>query len=174
MGNHHIICNHPKIMSQIYLCLSTNLGDRLQNLNNAIQALQNKEIQILQSSQIYETEPWGLTDQPWFLNQCIQISTTLNPYQLLNTINQIEADLGRIRHQKWAERTIDIDILYYQNQIIKTEKLTIPHPEIKNRQFVLQPLTEIAPNFIDPLDNKTLKELQSICKDTSKIKIYEI
>jgi 2-amino-4-hydroxy-6-hydroxymethyldihydropteridine diphosphokinase len=160
-------------MSQIYLCLSSNLGDRLQNLKQAIQSLQNNQIQVINSSNIYETEPWGLTEQPWFLNQCIQISTNLNPHQLLNIINQIESDLGRIRHQKWAERTIDIDILYYQDQIIQTEKLTIPHSEIKNRQFVLQPLAEIAPNFIDPLDNKTIKELQSNCSDTSKIKLYE-
>ena len=122
-------------MSQIYLCLSSNLGDRQKNLANAIQSLQNKEIQIIQASQIYETEPWGLVDQPWFLNQCIEISTNLNPQQLLDTINQIETDLGRIRHQKWAERTIDIDILYYQNQVIETDKLSIPHPEIKNTKF---------------------------------------
>lgn len=160
-------------MSQIYLCLSSNLGDRQKNLANAIQSLQNKEIQIIQASQIYETEPWGLVDQPWFLNQCIEISTNLNPQQLLDTINQIETDLGRIRHQKWAERTIDIDILYYQNQVIETDKLSIPHPEIKNRQFVLQPLIQIAPDFIDPLDNKSLKELQFICQDSSKIKINE-
>lgn len=160
-------------MSQIFLCLSTNLGDRAQNLQNAIQALQNQEIQITQASKIYETEPWGLIDQPWFLNQCIEISTSLNPQQLLETINQIEADLGRIRHQKWAERTIDIDILYYQDQIIQTDTLTIPHPEIKNRQFVLQPLAEIAPNFIDPLDKQSVQQLQSICPDTSKIKLYE-
>lgn len=172
MGNRNLICNnHP--VNNIYLSLSTNLGEREENLNNAKTELEKAHVKIRQQSDIFETEPWGLTDQPWFLNQSLEIETSLTPSQLLSLINQIEKQMGRIRKEKYGPRLIDIDILLYGDETLDTPDLQIPHPELHNRNFVLAPLAQIAPNFIHPTLNIKIIELTLSCSDKSKIRIYE-
>ncbi len=154
----------------IYLLLGSNLGNRLAHLANALQQLAAEAGCINQLSAIYETAAWGKTDQPAFLNQVIRISSSLTPENLLDTILAIEQTLGRTRQKKWAARTIDIDILFYHDQIIEQPNLTIPHPELPNRRFALEPLAEIAPHFVHPALQKTIEELLSECPDKLAVK----
>ncbi len=155
-----------------YLLLGSNLGNRMQVLENAASHIKNKIGDISVYSSIYETLAWGIEDQPAFLNQVVKINTVLKPQELLITINAIEKDLGRVRHQKWGERLIDIDILYYDTIIINTENLKIPHPEIANRRFTLIPLVEIAPNLEHSILGNTQTELLAICKDELEVRKY--
>jgi 2-amino-4-hydroxy-6-hydroxymethyldihydropteridine diphosphokinase len=156
-------------MPQIYLSLGSNMGQRHENIIKAKKYLKKESIRINLESSLYEAEPWGLKDQPWFLNQCIKAESNLNPEQLLETIKKIETLLKRKHTQKYGPRTIDIDILYYGDVIIKNGNLQIPHPQINNRNFVLIPLNEIAPDFIDPIEKITIKELTQKCSDTCKL-----
>jgi len=130
-------------MNGIYLGLGTNMGNKSANLNNALHLISTNIGPVLKKSSIVETEAWGKTDQPNFFNMVIQINTTLSPKQLLDKCQYIEKKLGRIRTEKWGPRVIDIDILYYHNEVVNEEKLIIPHPYIKERDFVLEPLNEI-------------------------------
>lgn len=155
-----------------YLLLGSNLGDRKLMLKNAAAVISQKIGVIESYSSIYETLAWGIEDQPAFLNQVIKVETSLHPQKLLTTINGIEKELGRVRHQKWGERLIDIDILYYNEDIIETENLVIPHPEIINRRFTLIPLAEIAPNYIHPIIKKNQSALLEICPDKLEVKNY--
>lgn len=152
-------------MTGIYLSLGTNLGDREQNLFRACELLTFKSIIIKKASSVYQTAAWGKTDQPDFLNQVIEVDTALNPYFLLKKVNDIESDMGRVRFEKWGERLIDIDILYYNDEIISDEYLNLPHPEIQNRKFILEPLIEIAANAIHPILGKTQNELHQLLDD---------
>lgn len=164
-------------MPKAYLSLGSNIGDRYHYIQTAKQELK-KHLSILNESSIYESEPWGEKNQNWFLNQCIEIETQLDPHKLYTLIEQIEKKLDKEKTTKFGPRTIDIDILFYANQIIKPSisnikyPLTIPHPRLSKRQFVLTPLSEIAPNLIHPLDNKTIIELQSECTDKSEVKVW--
>jgi 2-amino-4-hydroxy-6-hydroxymethyldihydropteridine diphosphokinase len=155
-----------------YLLLGSNLGNRKEVLENAAVKIKEKIGVIGKYSSIYETLAWGIEDQPAFLNQVILVTTLLAPEELLITINIIEKELGRVRHEKWGERLIDIDILYFNNAIINTDDLKIPHPEIVNRRFTLIPLVEIAAEFIHPNLNKNQKELLFLCKDSLEVKMY--
>ncbi|MCB5951454.1 2-amino-4-hydroxy-6-hydroxymethyldihydropteridine diphosphokinase [Enterococcus sp. BWT-B8] len=131
-------------MSIVFIALGSNLGDRLANLKNARQALaEHPRITVMDSSQIYETEPYGNVDQDDFLNAAVKIETDLSPQELLACIQQIEADLGRKRLIHWGPRTIDLDILLFDNLQIQAENLTIPHAELTKRSFVLVPLKDI-------------------------------
>ena len=129
-------------MNGIYLGLGTNLGDRHQNLQTAINKL-NEIGEVLRKSTIHETKAWGKTDQPDFLNMVIQLETSLSPQKLLEKCLQIETEIGRERFEKWGPRIIDIDILYYNDVNIDEPELKIPHPFINEREFVLKPLQEI-------------------------------
>lgn len=155
--------------NQIYIGLSTNLGDKIQNLTNAKKQLQKNKINIINESSIYKTEAWGYEKQPEFFNQIIQISTNLNPNQLLTITQKIEKKLGKITLFKFGPRIIDIDILYYNNQIIHEPNLKIPHPQNQNRNFILVPLNQIATDFIDPITNNTIYQLLQKCQDTKKV-----
>lgn len=152
-------------LKKAYLLLGSNLGNREQYLSNAIDAINKNAGSICLKSSIYETEAWGKTDQPGFLNLAIAIETRLTPIQLLESVLHIEADLGRVRHEKWGARMIDIDIIFYEDQIVNDENiLIIPHPEMQNRKFVLEPLAEIAPNFIHPIFKRSiLQMLKTLC-----------
>jgi len=155
-----------------YLLLGSNLGNRAQVLEKATSSINSKLGSVVKASSIYETSAWGIEDQPPFLNQVIQIETQLTPHQLLTEINLIEKQLGRVRHEKWGERLIDIDILYYNTSIIHTRELKIPHPQIINRRFTLAPLAEVAPNYIHPMLEKTQQQLLAECKDELEVKKF--
>ena len=142
----------------IYLALGTNLGDRIANLRAAIEAL-SPEINVIAESKVYETPPWGYENQPAFLNMAVKGETALEPESLLKRLKQLEVQLGREQSFHWGPRLIDIDILFYDNLILKSESLIIPHPRLHERAFVLVPLTDIAPDFIHPVLKKTIKEL---------------
>lgn len=154
---------------KIYILLGTNLGDRQANLSTAKTQILQKIGPILTESKIYETAAWGLTDQPNFLNQVIEIETKLSPSVLLKTILAIEKKMGRIRTQKWGERLIDIDILYYGKEVINQENLKIPHPYLQERRFTLVPLAQVAPEFKHPVLLKSNIELLEICTDNSNV-----
>ena len=153
-------------MAKTYLLLGGNLGERRENLQKASDEIGLRIGRILKASSLYETEAWGLEDQPDFLNQVVLVNTELSPEELLFTCLEIEKDLGRVRKVHWGERLIDIDILFIDNRIIGTQRLTVPHPEIQNRRFTLQPLLELAHDFIHPVLNMSIEKLLAICSDT--------
>lgn len=151
-----------------------NLGDRLDYLARA-RALMAEQIgQILNASAIYQTQAWGYTQQPDFLNQALITRSALPPFQAMQTALRIELQLGRERHQRWHERTIDIDLIYAQDFCLETESLTLPHPRAHERRFVLMPLAEISPDFVHPVWHKTQTELLQICPDTSAIETFNL
>lgn len=152
-------------MSIAYLLLGGNEGDRIDWLNKAIASIEANCGTIIERSAIYETAAWGIEDQPAFLNMALSISTELSPEELLYNINKIEAELGRQRQVKWGQRTLDIDILFYDDKVITSQRLTIPHPEMQNRRFALEPLKDIAPGFIHPKLNKTVSQMLADCED---------
>ena len=133
-----------------FLGLGTNLGDRAHYLKEAILALASPALTIVAISRIYETEPWGVMDQPQYWNQAIEIETVLEPLDLLHVCQEIELQLGRERKVHWGPRTIDIDLLIYDNRASETEELMLPHPYLEDRAFVLAPLREIAPTLVLP------------------------
>lgn len=144
----------------VFLGLGSNLGDRAVHLNNAISALCfHDAINITSQSSVLETEPVGNESQGKFLNVVVEIETTLSPMELLQACLEIEILQGRVRNEKWGPRTIDIDILFFSDQLIKEEGLQIPHPEVHNRSFVLIPLVEIAPMLIHPSLNQSAKAM---------------
>lgn len=156
-------------MEGIYLLLGTNLGDREANLAQARTELEARVGDIVVASPLYATAAWGITEQPDFLNQVLCIDTHLAPELLLQTLLQIEADMGRVRKVKWGERLIDLDILYYHNQVIQQERLTIPHPGIPNRRFTLIPLVDIAPQGIHPVLGLSQLALLQQCPDPLEV-----
>ncbi len=133
----------------VYLSLGTNLGNRLENLKQALDRLK-KFCEVDSSSSVYETDPWGFEDQPFFYNQVVRIETGLDPLPLLRAIKNIEMDMGRVPTFQYGPRLIDIDILLYDKLIMYSTELKIPHPQMKSRPFVLSPLVEIAPDLIIP------------------------
>jgi len=143
-------------MKTVYLGLGSNLGDRDRNLDQAIERLSGAGIQTLRRSSIYETAPRDVTDQPWFLNIVIEANTRMFPRQLLSRILQIEAAMGRRRINVKGPRIIDIDILLYGRAIVNTAELTIPHPGLLQRRFVLEPLAELAPTLRHPCTRERL------------------
>jgi dihydropteroate synthase/2-amino-4-hydroxy-6-hydroxymethyldihydropteridine diphosphokinase len=152
--------------SQIFLSIGTNLGERQENLQRAIDAL--GEVMAVESiSPIYETAPWGKTDQPDFLNACLSGQTDLKPRELLDSCKEIERRLGRQPGSHWGPRLIDIDIVIYGDQIVDEEKLQLPHPQLGQRAFVLAPLADIAPDLVHPQNSQTITDmLQSVDHDT--------
>ncbi|MFY9307629.1 MAG: 2-amino-4-hydroxy-6-hydroxymethyldihydropteridine diphosphokinase [Bacteroidia bacterium] len=153
-------------MNTAYLILGSNVGDRFQNLNTATQLINESAGNIRKKSEIYVTAAWGNTGQPDFLNQALLIETPLPASELLSALLTIEQMLGRVRNSvKWAERTIDIDILFYNNDIIDDAQLKVPHPFIQERKFVLVPLSEIAASFVHPKLKKSISQMLSECTD---------
>jgi 2-amino-4-hydroxy-6-hydroxymethyldihydropteridine diphosphokinase len=145
-------------MARAYLSLGSNVGGREARLREA-QARLSMAGRVVKFSSFYETEPVEVTEQPWFVNCAVELKTTETPEHLMATILQIEKEMGRHRTQEKGPRLIDIDILLFDNEIIETENLTIPHPAMHQRRFVLEPLMEIAPDVVHPVLNQTVRQL---------------
>ncbi|MDA3929805.1 MAG: 2-amino-4-hydroxy-6-hydroxymethyldihydropteridine diphosphokinase [Prolixibacteraceae bacterium] len=159
-------------MKKAFLSLGTNLGDKEKNLSRAIRYINVGIGQMIDLSGLYETEPWGFESNEKFLNMVIEIVTDLTPLEMIDKCLEIENKLGRIRKvfKGYSSRTIDIDILFYDDIVLSEANLILPHPHIQNRRFILEPLCEIAPDFIHPVLNKTLKELLIECTDICIVK----
>ena len=157
-------------MIDVFLLLGSNLGDREKYLQKAIDLIETEIGSLRQKSSVYETEAWGKTDEPNYLNQVVQISTTLPAQQVLEKVLQIETKMGRVREEKWGSRIIDIDILFYGQDIIDEPGLIIPHPELHNRMFTLAPLSEIAADLQHPVFKKSIFHLKNELKDNLIVK----
>lgn len=157
-------------MHAAYLLTGSNLGNRKALLQNAIRELSINVGEVVQTSSIFETEAWGQEGLPAHLNQALLINTALEPLALLEMIHEIEERLGRVRKEKWGVRVIDIDIIYFDHQIIDLPNLQIPHPLVQERNFALAPLSELAPGFIHPVLGKTNRELLQVSNDALEYK----
>ncbi|MCF8255473.1 MAG: 2-amino-4-hydroxy-6-hydroxymethyldihydropteridine diphosphokinase [Bacteroidia bacterium] len=155
--------------NNVYILLGSNQGDSKENLANACLFIKERIGLIQTKSSIYRTAAWGNTEQNPFLNQVLLVQTELKPMDCLNNLLQIETEMGRIRKEKWEPRVIDLDILFYNSEILNFENLIVPHPFIAQRRFTLIPLVEISPNYVHPKLNKTLLELLEICEDSLNV-----
>ena len=154
----------------VYLSLGTNLGNRAANLKQAISLLP-PQMTIKAKSNVYETPPWGYTEQDLFLNQAVKATTYLEPEKLLKHIKRMEVVMGRKASFRHGPRLIDIDILFYDDEILETPALTIPHPHLHERGFVLMPMMDIAPDLVHPVRKKSIREMMGFC-DVGGIKQY--
>jgi 2-amino-4-hydroxy-6-hydroxymethyldihydropteridine diphosphokinase len=152
-------------MNEVYLGLGSNVGDRLLNLNKAIELLSEK-IQILKKSKIYISKAVGYTDQPDFYNMVLYGKTDLSPEELFNFIKDVEKNAGRVYRFHWGPREIDIDILFYNDLVYKSDKLNIPHPRLHERDFVLLPLIELNPKLFHPILNKRVSDLKEFMENS--------
>jgi len=156
-------------MNDVFLLLGSNLGDRQLFLQQADEAISREVGNIIKRSSVYQTQSWGKTDEPDYLNQVLLVKTDLSPGDVLQRILAIEQTMGRRRAEKWGSRTIDIDILFYDDEVINEPDLVIPHPHLHERKFVLEPLAEIAPEYIHPVLNKSILQLNNFA-DTLIVK----
>jgi 2-amino-4-hydroxy-6-hydroxymethyldihydropteridine diphosphokinase len=152
-------------MNSAVILLGGNLGDRHSNIAKALSLIEVNAGSVIKKSRVYETEPWGFSDQPEYLNQVVEIKTNFSAEKLLNILLQTENQMGRKRNEKWSPRIIDLDILYFNDEIISTEVITVPHQHMHERRFVLEPLTEILPEMIHPVLKKRNRELLQTLKD---------
>ena len=156
----------------LFRSLGSNIGNSEEQLHLAIAAIENEVGKVIHTSSIYQTAAWGKKDQPDFLNRVIVVETNLSVEKSLSIILAIEEKMGRERTEKNAPRIIDIDILFFNDDIINQKDLVVPHPEIQNRRFVLVPLNELSPNYIHPLFNKTIHQLLSECHDELNVRKF--
>lgn len=163
-------------MARVFLSLGSNLSDRLANISQAVSMLtMSDRVKLVKASSFYETEPWGNKNQNWFVNAAIAIDTDMEPEELLMYCQNIERELGRIRkeNEKWVERTIDIDILMYDNKIISIgDILNIPHHFMHLRAFVLVPMLEVKPDLVHPVFNKTIAQLYDELEEPEDVFLY--
>ncbi|MFT4535523.1 MAG: 2-amino-4-hydroxy-6-hydroxymethyldihydropteridine diphosphokinase [Saprospiraceae bacterium] len=157
-------------MGKCHLHLGSNQGDRKVQLARAIQMIEESIGPVLGSSAMYETDAWGNNDQNDFINIALEVEHYMTPNQLLKTVNKIEDQIGRVRLEKWGPRLIDIDIIFIEDIIVDTEKLTIPHKLMHKRNFVLYPMVEIAPDFFHPVFNEMLSTILEDCEDETKVR----
>lgn len=153
-------------MNGVFILLGSNLGDKLNNLREAKARLQQQGFHLREQSSVYETEPWGLSDQPWFLNTLLEFGYSGDAVSALEICLKIEREMGRERIIKWGERIIDIDIIYFNDEVLELENLIIPHPGIPDRRFVLMPLLEKWPSYVHPTFQKTADQMLSETTDT--------
>lgn len=156
----------------VYLLLGSNLGDRLHIMHTAVEMLAEAVGSVTAMSSVYETAPWGVLDQPAFLNQVVEVHTTLAAEEVLRLVLEIERELGRVRYERWGARVIDIDILFFNNHVQDSARLTVPHPRLHERRFTLVPLVELIPFYVHPVLEKTLSELLETCTDDSDVHVF--
>ena len=163
-------------MTIVYLSLGSNKGDRVNYIHQAASLIANSEnIKLVRASTLYESEPWGEKNQPWFVNAGLEVKTTLSPSEFLTKMQNIETKLGRVRDKntkKWSEREIDIDIIFWGNEIINEPDLKIPHPYAHRRAFVLVPFLELIPDFIHPVIKKSLIDIHSELEEPEDVWLY--
>ena len=158
-------------MNEVFLLLGSNLGDRLAYINGATDLIEKNIGDVFRKSSIYETAAFGKEDQPAFMNQVISVLVDDLPINLLKKLMEIEEQLGRKRTEKWAERTIDIDILFYGDRLVNLPELIIPHSEIEFRRFTLVPLNELIPNFLHPKTKRSIVKMLVLLPDDLSVKI---
>src|SRR5690606_4770572 len=161
-------------MSQVYLLLGANLGNRFDQMRAAFQEIGEQIGAVVRCSSLYETAAWGMNDDPSYLNQVILVETALEPLAVLKRINKIEEKLGRIRNLKWEARLIDSDILFYDDRVISTPELSVPHPYLHLRRFTLIPLNEIAPDLLHPVLKKNTKDLLKELQDELDVRKLDL
>lgn len=157
-------------VNDVFLLLGSNLGNRQMYLSEAIRHIHNEIAPVIRTSSLYQTQAWGKTDEPDYLNQVAELKTGLSPEEILKRILNIEKTMGRKREEKWGSRIIDIDILFYDSLVISGPELTIPHPEMHKRRFTLEPLNELIPGFVHPVLGKTIAELKNELNDSLLVK----
>jgi 2-amino-4-hydroxy-6-hydroxymethyldihydropteridine diphosphokinase len=150
----------------------SNLGDREQQLRQALQWTAEEVGEIVRTSALYQTSPWGNIDQPDYLNQVWQIRTSLEPFRLMEKLLELEKRAKRERKEKWGARTLDLDLLFYEDYIIRTDALELPHPRLHLRNFVLIPLEEIAPEWEHPVFKKTIAQLREESQDEEEVRVW--
>ncbi len=159
-------------MNKVVLLLGSNLGERMVNLEKACHEIEQELGKVILRSSVYETAPWGNLDQEPFLNEVVKIDSSLNAGQMMERILAIETKMGRVRTKKWEPRIIDIDVLFFNDEIISTENLVVPHPSLHFRKFTLLPLTEIMPGYIHPVLEKSISNLLEEVNDSLEVKKY--
>ncbi len=157
-------------MTDVFLLLGSNLGDRERYLERAAELIAQQVAPVVKSSSVYQTQAWGKTDEPDYLNQVLQVQTDLTAEEVLTRTLAIEQQLGRVRAERWGSRIIDIDLLFYGQDVIDTPDLQVPHPRLHERRFTLEPLAEIAPDLQHPILKVSASELKSLLKDDLIIK----
>jgi 2-amino-4-hydroxy-6-hydroxymethyldihydropteridine diphosphokinase len=150
---------NKKIMPTAYIGIGSNLGDREENCAKALALLEREGIKIVKPSSMIETEPWGVREQQKFMNMAVEVTTDMLPDQLLRKLKEVEAELGRTETTRWGQRIIDLDILFYGDTVYSSPELQIPHLHLHEREFVLMPLSEIAPDKIHPVLKKSVREM---------------
>ena len=159
----------------VFVLLGSNLGDRELLVNQACKIMGERCGEIVAKSLLYESEPWGFQAEHWFLNQVVELKTSLSPDALMTELLAIEKELGRDRttpHEGYVSRPMDLDILYFGNEIIDTQMVNAPHPHLHERRFTLLPLCDIAPDYVHPVMKKTNLQLLDECQDAGKVNIY--
>ncbi|WP_247237905.1 2-amino-4-hydroxy-6-hydroxymethyldihydropteridine diphosphokinase [Telluribacter sp. SYSU D00476] len=159
-------------MATIYLLLGANLGDRLSTIQRAATLIGERVGAVTKGSSVYQTAPWGVEEQPAFLNQALVVETALAPEEVLRHLLDIEHELGRVRYERWGARDIDIDMLYYGHLVMDTARLTLPHPRLHERRFALVPLAEIAPDFVHPVLGVENATLLKQCPDEGEVRLF--
>ena len=161
-------------MPKSFLGLGSNIGERISYIEKAVNAIcRIPDVKFIRSSSVYETEPWGKQNQSDFLNSVLEIETDMSAESLLKELKLIEKRTGRIENSKWSEREIDIDLLFYGNEIINVDLFIVTHPQIENRKFVLVPMAEIAPDLIHPVLKISMQDLLKKSTDTLKVERYQ-
>lgn len=146
-------------MNKVFIAFGSNMGHSKQIIDKAIQEIENNSMTVIQKSRIYETKPYGYLDQPNFINGVIEVDTKLSCREVLTILQDIEARLGRVREIHWGPRVIDLDIIFFNEEIYQETDLVVPHPDMHNREFVLKPLNDICPGLLHPILGKSVEEM---------------